>query len=604
MKHTTLLKTLLCGFFFAFLLPLSAQTSLQQQKDSLRRVIDTTEGAEKLKSYRKLYYLYISEVADDSKMDTLISLFGQTEREAIKQGNVVMQGLVYGNVVICYMNRNEHDKVIEKAPAYLDFFIRNEQWAFYYQIHMQLINAYSLKGEYEQAAREAETMYRRAEERKDRAGMATALYATGTIYNLQKRWEEEEKCFRECISLLWESTGYDNILTQAYAYLCNSLRAQQRHEEVLQLMPQYEKAIARFEKASGRQQPEARGNLYLALMNSSIDTGAYDKAEQYLSKLEGLVCNGISQYEMLRAKAYILRSQGDYNGALVAIDSAMTYVSESAFDLNYARKIKMEILARSGRNDEAFLLLDEIIAANDSLKNVEVNTRFDELRTRYEVEKHITEKERNFHYFLFAVGLSFVLVLLLAGVFYYNRQISTKNRKLYERIKEQDRMADELFRMAHAEEVPAVTRVSGEVAASDPSVHASVAGSSDSPASFPAAFKEQYLLVARFRDYLLSEGRLACTEINRDEIIASLGTNRNTLNEAVRSVTGKATMEYMRILKIEEARKLLDLHPELTIEAIVYNCGFNIPSTFYRLFRKQYGITPAEYRKQAKSQEK
>lgn len=94
--------------------------------------------------------------------------------------------------------------------------------------------------------------------------MAIALYATGITYNLQERWKEQEESFRECISLLWEGSGYDNILTQAYAYLCMSLRAQHRHEEMLQLMPQYEKAVARFEKTSGRKQPEARGNLYLA----------------------------------------------------------------------------------------------------------------------------------------------------------------------------------------------------------------------------------------------------------------------------------------------------------------------------------------------------
>lgn len=163
MKQTTILTALICGLLFSLLLPLSAQQTIQQRKDSLRHVIDTTEGPEKLKSYQRLYYLYISEVADDSKMDTLVSLLRQTEREAIRQGNVKTQGRVYGNTIIIYLNRGEYDKIIEKTPAYLDFFISNEQWDFYYQIHMQLITAYNLKGDYEQATREANIMFDRAE---------------------------------------------------------------------------------------------------------------------------------------------------------------------------------------------------------------------------------------------------------------------------------------------------------------------------------------------------------------------------------------------------------------------------------------------------------
>lgn len=610
MKHTALLTTLFCGLLFAFCLPLPAQNTLQHQKDSMRCVIDTAQGLNKLKAYRKLYYLYMAEVADDNKMDTLVSIFGEAEHEAIRQGNPKMQGMIYANAIICYMNRNEYDKVIEIAPAYLDFFIEHEQWAFYNQIHMQLINAYSFSEDYEQAAREADIMYQRAKERKDKTGMATALYATGTTYHIQDRWAEEEKCFRECISLLWESKGYDNVLTQAYAYLCSALRTQRHYEELLKLIPEYEKAIARFEKASGRQQPEAHGNLYLVLMNTYTDLKQYDKAEPYISKLEGIVNNSISQFEILRAKALIGSSRGDYRNAIAAIDSAMTYMQESSFNLINARKIKMEILARAGRNDEAFALLDGIIADNDSLKNVEVNARFDELRTQYEVEKHIAEKERNFHYFLFTGGLSAVLVLLLAGVFYYNRQISAKNRKLYERIKEQDRLTDNLFRIAQTIEATSQAEVPDEALPDDSYADDSSSDDSDDSSSAapvccdPATINEYYLLVARLRKYLLSEDRLTCAEINRDEIITALGTNRKKLNNAVRAVAGKSTMEYLRLLKIEEARKKLDLHPELTLEAITYICGFNNPSTFYRLFRKQYDITPAEYRKQALLQKK
>lgn len=589
MKYKTSLITILWGSLLNLALPVLAQNNLQHQKDSLRQVIEHSEGIDKLRSYNRLYYLYMSEIADDQKMDTLLMLLNRVEAEAIKQGNAEMQGMVYGNAIIAHINRSEHDKVIEKAPAYLDFYIENGLWKFYYQIHMQLITAYNLKGEYESAVEEGEKMYARAKERKDKAGMATALYATGIIYNSQDRWKEEEKCFRECIGLLWEVSGYDNILTQSYAFLCMVLRAQNRYDDLLQLVPEYEKAIARFEKASGRAQPEARGNLYIALMNTYIDIREYDKAEPYLAKIEGLINNDISRFELLRARALILQSHGDYGKALAAIDSAMTRTPESDFNRNSLRRIKMQILARMGRYREADGLLNEIIATNDTLKNVEVNARFDELRTQYEVEKHIAEKEHNFHYLLFALAICLVLALLLAGAFYYNRTIALKNRKLYERIKEQDRLADELSRLENARQSESSPKDSGKKAGAT---------------ELFASSGEQQNLVIRLQEYLLSDDNLSNTDINRDDIISALGTNKNALTDAVKSVTGKSPMEYMRTLKVEEARRKLDSHPELTIEAIAFSCGFNIPSTFYRLFRKQYGISPTEYRKMATSKEK
>lgn len=106
-------------------------------------------------------------------------------------------------------------------------------------------------------------------------------------------------------------------------------------------------------------------------------------------------------------------------------------------------------------------------------------------------------------------------------------------------------------------------------------------------------------LVVRLHEYLLRDRNFVHAEINRDELISALGTNKNLLSEAVKAVAGKTPMEYIRTMQLEEARRLLDRHPELTVESIAFDCGFNAPNTFYRQFRKYYGISPAQYRKLA-----
>ena len=113
---------------------------------------------------------------------------------------------------------------------------------------------------------------------------------------------------------------------------------------------------------------------------------------------------------------------------------------------------------------------------------------------------------------------------------------------------------------------------------------------------------QQRKLVAQLREYLLKDNNLFNANLARDEIASALGTNKNALNEAVKTVIGKTPMEYVRTMQLDEARWLLEKHPELTVEAVALNCGFNVVETFYRLFRKHYGITPAEYRKIALSE--
>lgn len=132
MNCKTRLTALVAVLFLGYIVPVAAQPSVQQQKDSLRRVIENAEGKVKLRAYSKLYSLYMLEIGDDRKMDTLATLFKETEAEAVRQGNLSAQALAKGNLLVCYLNRGEYDKVIEMSPECLDFYVRNKLWRFYY----------------------------------------------------------------------------------------------------------------------------------------------------------------------------------------------------------------------------------------------------------------------------------------------------------------------------------------------------------------------------------------------------------------------------------------------------------------------------------------
>ena len=106
----------------------------------------------------------------------------------------------------------------------------------------------------------------------------------------------------------------------------------------------------------------------------------------------------------------------------------------------------------------------------------------------------------------------------------------------------------------------------------------------------------QQQLVDRLNAYVLEEKNVLTAEIDREELSVALSTNRTTLSRAVKAVTNKTLIAYINFLLLEKAKQTLFSHPELTVEAIAEQFGFNI-RTFHRHFYKYYQTNPDRYRK-------
>ncbi|WP_417367454.1 helix-turn-helix domain-containing protein [Flavobacterium beibuense] len=77
----------------------------------------------------------------------------------------------------------------------------------------------------------------------------------------------------------------------------------------------------------------------------------------------------------------------------------------------------------------------------------------------------------------------------------------------------------------------------------------------------------------------------------------SLNLSPRYLSDMLRQETGKTAIELIHIYLITEAKHLLQAS-ENTVAEIAYLLGFENPPYFTRLFKKEAGMTPNEYRKQ------
>lgn len=78
---------------------------------------------------------------------------------------------------------------------------------------------------------------------------------------------------------------------------------------------------------------------------------------------------------------------------------------------------------------------------------------------------------------------------------------------------------------------------------------------------------------------------------------SSIGLNRTTFYYKIKSLTGYSPVEFIRDIRIKRAAQLITSN-QLLIKEIVYMTGFSDIKYFNRSFKKKYGMTPMEYRKQ------
>jgi transcriptional regulator GlxA family with amidase domain len=81
------------------------------------------------------------------------------------------------------------------------------------------------------------------------------------------------------------------------------------------------------------------------------------------------------------------------------------------------------------------------------------------------------------------------------------------------------------------------------------------------------------------------------------EMVARSGLPERTFKRRFRAATGYAPVDYVQVIRIEEAKHMLETS-DLATDAIAFEVGYDDPSYFRRLFRRKTGVTPGEYRRQ------
>lgn len=93
-------------------------------------------------------------------------------------------------------------------------------------------------------------------------------------------------------------------------------------------------------------------------------------------------------------------------------------------------------------------------------------------------------------------------------------------------------------------------------------------------------------------------------ELSMEKLQDQLHLSKSYLAKIFKEVTGVTIFEYVYRKRINEAKILFLLHPDLNITEVCFRLGFKHLAHFSRLFKQHIGVSPERYKKQLKSESK
>ena len=323
-------------------------------------------------------------------------------------------------------------------------------------------------------------------------------------------------------------------------------------------------------------------------------------------QMQGKEAEAARNYEQYKSTDYGSSLEGRINGCDYLVEAhryaeaADNYTQLDRFIKEWGYEYDLETIGNNllpklrsnyhaGRQDSALHVAMQIAEVYDSALVQQKQRDAAEMTTIYDVqgkERQIVEQRAGKRLFT-AISIAVAIIALLAGILavYFFRQqrvIRKKNRVLVEQMTE----AVEYKRMM--EEGRSKSRVSDEVI---------VEKTPDEIVDFDALTTDE--LSQHIRSVIIRERLYLNAQFDRQAAIDYFHLSKERIGAAFSQGSEFPTIaDFINHCRLEYAKELLAVSPEMTVDDIASASGFGTRRTFSRLFKERYSITPTEYRNQ------
>lgn len=469
-----------------------------------------------------------------------------------------------------------------------------------------LVNALSSQNKYEECIRYCKETIKLARELGRINSEGEMLFTMGNIYAGMNRLEESLEMYREGIDLLKDSDDVRDlaVLSTAYGELMTTLMWNKKVLEAIEIGKERERLVEHMSQMPGPPDgyiDQQYGYLYSKMAYALQLVERSEEAMHYYRQFQttDFAHQSFTQGEII---PFLLQA-GRYQEAL-KLNKADYEIFCSEYEkdtVNYNYYVILDRFAQAYRGlkdyKRANAYLSRAFALNDAIYTKEKESRAQEFATVFMLNEkdlqlaqmHLVAQRRNFQMIILCIVL--VLACAFLGIVVYHLQIiRRRNLVAAKQIDELVLQRDDLRRAC--ERAMTFSSIGSSSSNTNPK---------DSQKDSDDPQMNSFLRM----EYRVMEERLFLQpKFGRDDLLRLCNVSKNDLPRILRQYARVNNVsDYLNHLRVEYAVRLMHEKPNLSMDGIGKEAGFNSRSTFYRAFFKEFGMTPAQYLKAHSVQE-
>lgn len=242
------------------------------------------------------------------------------------------------------------------------------------------------------------------------------------------------------------------------------------------------------------------------------------------------------------------------------LHKASSYVSCSMFRYGKAHEYAFQLLSKP----------KEIYEPHrwnlDSQHVLFENRTSDLLQYKLELEKIENDLQKNYQLMILFAVVSLFFLIMFIWVFYYIKRLNTKIKRLpalFGELNETKEHSEENF-IKNLDEMP-----------------------------------QEYKLFVQFDKKVRDERLYLNYQMQRDDFARLMGVDRNRFATIIKEYTGGGNLNsYLNDMRLEYSIFLFKNHPEMSIQEVGEASALPSSTTFYRLFKEKYDISPKVFKEQ------